>query len=364
MSDGADRLRELAYKIDTPIDYVTPAGHFAFHNRFQIRDHFIGIDEDRFEVSPTDGSEKVLLTSGTMGEKIKDSRYGILTGRGYSAFNDALTAGKKWRQIIISTLARMGVSCDMGDDLDDYIRPHQITDLAKGMFGFTPLDVVFQDRIGLLVVDTQPPPTFFFATVDGVVQSRPGPSTDEVSSALSRYSGDWSDELRLAYTLVHSALADSNVETRYILFVTVIEALIPYRRRDDSLSALLEALKPDADGHVEFDEDTRESVKKLLDTSQYNSIRQYGLRLAARLSGEYGGKAPKKYFDEIYGTRSALAHGNLRDVPHLSEQALATQLGELRRFVLDILETWTANPTFEVASSTDDGTAEPSPEQG
>lgn len=149
--------------------------------------------------------------------------------------------------------------------------------------------------------------------------------------------------------------------------MTAIEALIPYRQKEGAQSALLEALKPLVNGMTNFDDATRESVNKLLTSNQYNSVRQYGLKLAARLSGQYDGKTAAKYYDEAYGTQSALAHGILRNVPKLSEQALGRQYSELLRFVLDILESWTENPTFGEgtggANLTDDGTAESSPQQ-
>ena len=49
----------------------------------------------------------------------------------------------------------------------------------------------------------------------------------------------------------------------------------------------------------------------------------------------------RKYLDFVYGTRSDLAHGKLRNVPKLSTYALNQQYSELLRFVLDILEAWT-----------------------
>jgi hypothetical protein len=108
-----------------------------------------------------------------------------------------------------------------------------------------------------------------------------------------------------------------------------------------------------------FDEDTRKVVDGLLKSSQYNSIRQYGLKLARRLPGDYGGMAAKDYYDEAYGTRSELAHGNLRNIPQLSKEVLIARFSELKRFVIDILENWTANPSFsDDATSETDGPSE------
>ena len=82
------------------------------------------------------------------------------------------------------------------------------------------------------------------------------------------------------------------------------------------------------------------------------------MKLTDRLVGEYGGKTPRKYFDYAYGTRSDLAHGNLRNIPKLSIEALIEEYTELQRFVLDILEAWTPDYSYDGASSTDNETAE------
>ncbi len=94
----------------------------------------------------------------------------------------------------------------------------------------------------------------------------------------------------------------------------------------------------------------------MLDSDQFESVRSFGLKLTDRLTRQYGGKSPRKYFDYVYGTRSDLAHGNLRDVLRLSRDALNQEYLELLTFVLDILEAWT--PDYSGASSTDGGSSD------
>jgi hypothetical protein len=184
-----------------------------------------------------------------------------------------------------------------------------------------------------------------------------------MSAAQGRYSGDWTDELRLAYQLVHSSLYDTNPETKYILLVTAIEALIPYREKDKEQSRLLDALKPLVDGIPDFNDRTRENVKKAIEDDKLETIRHFVSELIEGLPGEYGGKSPKKYFDEVYyETRCPLAHGNLRNIPNLSEDALIQQYSELLRFVLDILEAWTSDRSS--GSETGEGQADGNGEGG
>jgi hypothetical protein len=63
-----------------------------------------------------------------------------------------------------------------------------------------------------------------------------------------------------AATLVHSAIADINPESRCILTVTAIEALIPFQEKHADLSRILDALIAVVDELSEFDEDARDVI--------------------------------------------------------------------------------------------------------
>ncbi|CAM3150884.1 hypothetical protein BST27_23385 [Mycobacterium intermedium] len=348
---------------DEPVDGKS-AGKFMFRNRFVIKNKFLNVESDKYLLTGADAENRVAIRAGEMRSdglrpdtdkaKICNCDILILEGRGYADFDSALQAGRKWRQILISILPHLDISADFGDDDDDQLElPPSRPKAVNEMFG-VPLDAsIYQDRIGLFVYEEPPAPDIFlYGLASGHVQSTMKGVPAAVIAARERYSGDWSPELKLAYDLVHASLADTNPEAKFILMVTAIEALIPYREKEQKLSELLEALKPAVVQLPGFDEDTQASAIKLIESAKMNSIRQFGLKLASRLSGEYSGMTPKKYFDEIYGTRSHLAHGNLRDLPKLGETELRKALFELRRFVLDILEAWTRSPGFDPDNNT------------
>jgi hypothetical protein len=345
-------------KLSSP-DYLTTSADkpCSFRNLFRISGNKLGIPSPTRLLEPTDPGESIFLASPT-GSNIQEDHDVVLAGSAYSSFDAALHAGRRWRQITQATFAREGISCEFGDDDDANLSPSRVTaPRTTGLWDLQPTDTIYEDRIGLLVFEAHPVPKFVFIYGGTPIVSKSPPGPDLLSAARERDSGDWSDELRLAYKLVHSALADTNSETSFILMVTAVEALIPYREKESELTEMLEALRPIAEGMESFGEDTRKVVDGLLQSAQYQSVRKYGLTLAGRLTGQYGGTTAKKYFDEVYGTRSALAHGNLRDIPHLSEDALTARSSELRRFVLDILENWTANPSFgdDATNQTGDG---------
>lgn len=345
---GGTQFEGQAYVL-SPVGLAdsAPAGSYAFRNRFDITSN------SRFNVSDgtyilSDAQEYVCLTS-TLGSKtIKNCTSLALWGSAYADFDTALIAGRKWRQIATWIFAQLAIACDFGDDDEENLNPLDNVPLhIRYSVGISDDDRAYRDRVGLLVFPVHPrEPRFVYFAYEAVGLSGLGDLPNLITKAQHQHSTPWPEQLRLAWDLVHAGLGDPNPEAKYILTVTAVEALIPYREEHAHLSGLLDALKPIADGLAQFDEDTKEEVKKLLQYNKMNSVRRYGLQLADRLPGTYDGLAPKKYFDKAYGTRSDLAHGNLRNKANLTKSALIHQYDELRRFVIDILDSWAANPNF------------------
>jgi hypothetical protein len=349
--ENTGKFKSLAFTQAPSDDQIGSPNSYAFRNRVELRpDRRLAIESEKYEIGSNDSQEAVLLMPALLNDKISESSSLILSGSPYPDFDTAYNAGRRWRQTLSSALARMGHSCELGDDDKEKSNPHEITALhIKGMFGLDASHVVYQDRVGLLVFETMPSPRFINSSATGEVASSESQVKNALAAAQGRYNGIWPNQLRLAYELVHSSLRDTNPESRHILAVTAIEALIPFREKHPELSMLLDTLQPIVDGVSGFDDDTRTTVKRLLDTDKMESIRQYGRILAGRLADEYDSLPAKKYFDKAYGIRSDLAHGNLRNKPNLSKDALNQQYIELLLFVLDILEAWTAEPSFTTA---------------
>jgi hypothetical protein len=328
-----------------------PDGSWAFRNRFYIRsNNRFNFGTPTHVLSPAGSHEHVVLAATGSDTAIVDCESLILWGSPYSTFDAAVAAGRKWRQIAMSVFPRLATGCDFGDDNYDMLRPFEIpSEQIRALHGLGPEFHLYRDRLGLLVFEWCAEPVFVHLSVDGKGLSGLGDLPEMIAAAERRYSGVWSDELRLAYSLVHAALsATRSVEARHIFKVTALEALIPYREKHSELSRILDALIDSVDQLPgAFDEDTREVAKKCLREDKRESVGKYGRELAGRLSGEYDGMSPQKFWNKVYDIRSGLAHGNPRN------EEVKVDLGrnslELLRFVLDILESWTETPGFNPA---------------
>lgn len=327
-----------------------PPGSYAFRNRINIMsNNRFNYDTPTQVISPAGGEDHIVVTAALPNKTIKQCTSLNLWGSPYPSFDVALAAGRKWRQIAMSVFSRLATGCEFGDDDDDNLQPRDVDERHyRGMFGLTMDDRVYWDRTGLFVFSASPQPHFINLTVDAYGLSGLSDLPSLIAGAENRYTGVWSDDLLLAYQLVHAGLSETrNPASRHVLTVTAIEALIPYRERYPELSQLLDELQPVAAGMSHYDEDTRAAVKKLLDSDKMDSVRRYGIKLTHRVAGKYGGMSSKKYFDHVYGLRSDLAHGNPRDSEALTDDALNKEFLELLRFVLDILESWTESPGFD-----------------
>jgi hypothetical protein len=335
---------------------------FSFHNRIRLQDNKrLDIGADRYDLTTGAGdAERVVLQSGIQDQRIKDVGELFFGGRGYADFESAFAAGIKWRQIVSAVLARLATGTEFGDHERENLQPQTVDPGFVATLGLDATQLWYKDRIGLLVFETDPPARFGFLSADGMgFDNFPLHAPALISAAQGRHSGEWNDELTLAYQLVHASLTDSrNHEARFILAVTAIEALIPYRERIPEVVAILDSLishvnnMPETGSRrhrfrlrrhrfPEIDDETRNVVLRLLDSDKFDSVRSFGLKLSDRLTRNYAGMSPRKYFDYVYGTRSDLAHGNLRNVPRLSRDALNQEFTELWNFVLDLLEAWT-----------------------
>ena len=143
---------------------------------------------------------------------------------------------------------------------------------------------------------------------------------------------------QLAYSLFHASYFENNEETRHILLVTAIEAMLPPKGQlPSSIVGVIDTLKARLEELDDpLNDNTRDRVAKLLEDSKFEGIARRGRRLVGILGTErFSDDKPKDYFMRMYDWRSALVHGNL-DRPTYVE--LDAELRELRRFVLALLD--------------------------
>lgn len=299
----------------------------------------------RFIQSPTDtiqseanelllqaSDEKLRITLNNLKpeQPIKDAEQLSLSGHGYDSSHEALKAGQKYLQALMVALAHVRVGADFG---------HRT---GKGIFTSEGLNWLEQEtgqRIlnnahGLMVFSTNPKPSFVSINAKSVR----GTNADAFQSVLLKVVAkrpDLSEREQLAYSLFNSSFFQPGTDSRFMLLVMSIEALIESEPRSSEVRVHVEKLI----------NQTRESglqkneIDSLVGSLKWllpESINQAGKRLVTRRLGarEYNSMSANKFFSHVYKMRSNLVHGNM---PYPSFEEVGNICASLQVFVSDLL---------------------------
>jgi hypothetical protein len=184
---------------------------FSFRNLIRLQDNKrLNIEAESYDLTDENDAERVVLQTGEQGKQIKEVGLVSFGGRGYADFESALAAGIKWRQIVSSVLARLATGAEFADQERENLVPQTVHPDFVAALGLDATQLWYKDRIGLLIFETDPPARFVFLSAKGVGQEDfPVHAPAWISAAQSRHSGEWNDELKLAYQLVHASLTNS-----------------------------------------------------------------------------------------------------------------------------------------------------------
>ncbi|MFD6196528.1 hypothetical protein ACFWE3_07450 [Mycobacteriaceae bacterium NPDC060252] len=339
---------------------------FSFRNRFRLLEHQQLDSGDVLEIRLADRGGETVVIRGAKAPKGEATRYDspvvvsttaelVLLGGEYASVESARAAGCKWRQTLMVALARENLGVDFGPD--DQIEPQaEITyaldehppEIMRQIGVKAGERVVWDDGYKLTVYGTHPKPRFISAEFGNPTLSLSGWLTrfEQRVEFLGRAYVPWGQDKKLAYRLVHSALRDSNPETRHIQMVTAAEVLVEERQRAEAVIQALSMLEAHvdslagspADGEP-LTEETLERLRQILRDNKRESITQAGAQQAKiLLTTTYSGKSPDAFFKEVYNQRSRLVHRLKRSQRRPSSEELSGVQHALLAFVLDLLD--------------------------
>lgn len=296
-----------------------------FRNRIALNDKLLVSDNDDVRILDS-GDRSIKLHIEGRGEYGNVSAF-ILEGGEYPTPEDALSAGRLWRQRLSVTFARYGVSAEFdGNPLPQRDGEDMPVDLHMP---------------GLLVRSTKP--IFRIEGYADAYASRPLGrvlGTDLLESI--ELVGDGIDrQVELAFDLAHLALSATNADVRFILWVSAIEALIPNESpliENQAAIAYIDELIEQVKDDKKYNGSVRKKVINALERGRYQTITDVGASLVRLLDKEYGGQSPEQFFRESYAVRSALVHGNADESKRLGREEVQRRSFVLLQFVRDLLD--------------------------
>lgn len=296
-----------------------------FRNRIALNDKQLISESDDTRVLDS-GDVTVRLKIAGRGEHGNVNVF-TLEGGEYATPEDALNAGRLWRQRLSVTFARYGVAAEFDSN-----------PLPQRDSGDFPVD---PHMPGLLVRSTKQ-----ILRMEGFASGYASRPLDRVlgtdlSESSALVGGGIDRQLELAFDLVHLALSATNVDVRFILWVSAVEALIPNEmpliENVDAITYFDELIaQVGSDG--KYNARVRKKVINALERGKYQNITDVGASLARLLDKEYDGLSADIFFRQNYAVRSTLVHGNADESKRIGREEVQRRETPLRSFVGDLLD--------------------------
>jgi Apea-like HEPN len=312
---------------------------YSFRIRFnRSAANAIQTDGKEIYLLPSDATTPLLLHNPEPNGTIFNATQLALIGDGFQSSDEAYSKGQKYFHAPILALARHRVGSDFG------LRT------PKGLFTDHGLDWVEQEhkqRVlnsehGLMVYETEPKPKFALIKMNGVRGINKEMFESSFFIATSR-NLEFSKKEIVAFTLFNDSFFRQSADSRFLLLMMAIEALIELKPRVEATIKHVESLITQTKTAT-LPESDKNSLLGSLQWLKKDSISQAGKQLTVMRLGDrqYMNLDASKFFTHCYGLRSKLVHGN---IPFPTFEEISSTVGELELFVSDLL----TKPFLELA---------------
>jgi hypothetical protein len=268
----------------------------------------------------------ICLSLRAMSNKsLKDAEQWALFGEGYKSETDARDAGNRFQDTLILAFGKLLLGVHFGT------RPKRGLRLAH--VESKPPGKAFLDVDGLSVYPSDP--NLLFVNLSGgpfVTVTSPDRFQAAFRSALEQGRPLTCRE-RIAFNLFSASYFQPKDDTRFLLQIMAVEALIEQEPKSDEAIAYVTDFIAKINASPLADHE-KSSLIGSLGLLQKESITQAGRRLATRILGQklYNGKPAPTFFSDAYSLRGALVHGDLPEPEAISRISTHMEL-----FVSDLL---------------------------
>ena len=234
------------------------------------------------------------LRASSPGKSIRDAEQWSLIGEGYKSEHEASAAGVRFQDALLITLAKMRVGVDFGGRTPK----GGITAYGQELLSNQTGQRVLNNVHGLMVYTSVPKPLFFEMKASGVI-GRTIQSFDK--RYFSTPQPRLSDRDRLALTLFHASFFQPTADTKFLVLVMAIEALIKHNPKSSVAIRYVDIFKEIINGSS-LPDDEKNSLVGSLKWLRDESINQAGKRLVKERLGDknFQNKPAPKFFSHVY----------------------------------------------------------------
>lgn len=286
--------------------------------------------QNEIQLPCVEPNHPITLRASPKTDSILAAKRWAIFSTGYDSPGDAEIAGRKISDALTVAFARVRIGADFGTRGPRGF----VTKAGQAWLREETGARVLSDVHGLQVFESEPTPHFLAVGADatrGVSLNK----FDKVFSKALQSNEPVPLGEELAYALFHASFFQNSADSKFLVLVMAIEAMIDPQPRSkvaiEHVETLIEQTKAAA-----IPDQERNSILGALKWLRNESINQAGKRLVnARLAGRvYGKMTAEKYFTYCYGLRSSLVHGK-KPAPEYNE--ISSAAGILESLVSDLL---------------------------
>jgi hypothetical protein len=257
----------------------------------------------------------------------------VLYGGGFGSEAEAIAAGYRFENALMIALARVRVGADFGDRAPKSMAFKAGLRMLQRDHGRR----VVNDTHGLMTFEEDPSPIYWnFGPARGIAGVSPASFADAFrAAAIARPA--LNDRERLALVLFNASFFQPTADSRFLLLIMAIEALIEPAPRSAVAEAHVDAMIKATLCAADLPVKERTSIVGVLKWMKQQSISQAGKAMVETRLGTarlYHGMGVADFFTNAYEMRSNLVHGNQ---PYPSFNEVASIVAEVEGFVSDLL---------------------------
>jgi hypothetical protein len=291
----------------------------------------VNIDSPKWEWPIGGELPSLVLCSHQREDTIKDSKTLVFKSDGWPSREAAAEAAAKYVPAFVLTLARLRVGADFGDRAPKSAFTREGLAMLERQSGLH----VLNDEHGLMLYESEPQPRFVKFDADllrGVSQAH----FEQVFSRAVEIASQPTPREMLALDLFNASFFQRSADSRFLVLVMAIEALLDPSPRSENAMAHVESMIAATEASELLSADEKRSLMGSLKWLKSESINQAGRRLASDRLRErkYMEKKAPAFFSYCYGIRSRLVHGGH---PLPTQQEIGSVVAQLEVFVSELL---------------------------
>lgn len=290
----------------------------------------LNADQNRLTVACDEPEISVVLVNPQQGEPLKGASRLALVGSGYKTSEEALIAGQNYLNSFLYALAKVRLGVDFGAKGQRSV----VTSQGLAYFQAQSSKRILNDFHGLMTYESLPAPAFMSASGEMTRFSSPEKLLFAIAEGI-KSNVTFTDQEYTSLTFFNASFFQPDEESRFVMLMMAIEALLqPAQRSPAALALVSELIEKVKSSHLCASE--KDAMLGSLSWLRNDSIAKTGQILATQRLGSnsYDTQSPAKFFSRCYALRSKLVHGHL---PVSAFIEIAAVSAPLELFVSDLL---------------------------